>query len=644
MKLFNKTLISVCIAALPASVMLAQGLAQGGFSFAPAQNTAVQAPLRAAEDEGLMTLGWTMTSYGNTMQVQRQDGDVTGHDVHAAAFFPKEVLRKFKGDRIKYVDFAVSPKVGSNVTVFVSNNLESGMMQAVGSTDTWEEGWNRCQLSMQYPITGEEDLYVGYVVRCGDNESLNTITYDNSLDGADGHNWYGSDGNWYKLPSDRVPGNFRIRAIIDGDVCPNNDVAVEGMTSDGDYVVQNQPWGVTLAVRNYGKTPVTGMHVQASIDGKVVSETDTDDDFELAEGELGYVPVSGLVVPSEGMCNVTLSVTKVNGVDDGDMSDNSVSHTFYSYPADAKPQKHNVLVEQFTAEYYDQAPAADELYAGVIDKRSDVVWVKHHTKYKGVADKFTAEGEDAYASELYGGAKQFVPALMADRRVFQGQEDPGPAYFVDDADNLKGMIAGAKSVPTYVTLGIDATTDNTTANITVNGTSQVRQLQEQTDLRLNLWVVEDSILSTTQNGRDEYTQNGVLRRIVSDVWGDPVDVADKTFSRSYTVECNPEWNLKNVRLVAFVSNYDKSERKRQVYNTVEQKLLGQSTGIAAVAGDTAAVTVKNGVLVVPGNCRIAGVYDMAGCRVNAARRLTPGMYLVQVTEGGATHSQKLLVK
>lgn len=644
MKLINKTLVSLCFAALPATALLAQGLTQGDFSFAPAPAAVAPAQPMRADDENLMTLGWCMNGYGNTMQVQRNEGDVSGHDIQAAAYFPKEVLRKFKGDRIKYVDFAVSPKVGSNVTVFVANSLESGALQATGSTETWEEGWNRCQLSMQYPITGEEDLYVGYIVRCGENESLNTVTYDNSLDGSDGHNWYGSDGYWYKLPCDRVPGNFRVRAIIDGDVCPNNDVAVEGMTSDGDYVVQNKPWGVTLAVRNYGKTPVTSMHVQALIDGKVVSEVDTDDDFELGEGELGYVPVTGLVVPVEGMCNVTLTVTKVNGVDDGEMSDNSVSHTFYSYPADAKPQKHNVLVEQFTAEYYNQAPDADELYAQVIDKRQDVVWVKHHTKYKGVADKFTAEGEDAYGKELYGGANQFVPALMADRRVFQGQEDPGPAYFIDNTESLVGMIEGAKSVPAYVTLGIEASESNGTASVTVDGKSQVRQLQEQSDLRLNLWVVEDSILSTTQNGRDEYVQNGVLRRIVSDVWGDPVEIADKAFSRTYTVECDPEWNLKNVRLVAFVSNYDKSERKRQVYNTVEHKLLGQSTGIAAVAGEAAAVTVKDGVLVVPGNCRVAGVYDMAGRRVNAARRLTPGMYLVQVTEGGATRSQKLLVK
>lgn len=104
------------------------------------------------------------------------------------------------------------------------------------------------------------------------------------------------------------------------------------------------------------------MHIQATVNGQVVSEADTDDDFEIASSEVSDVEIAGLSFPDLGTAEVTLTITKVNGKDDPNMEDNAQTHTVFVYAEGGKVYKHNVLFEHFTSEYYSEAPAADELY------------------------------------------------------------------------------------------------------------------------------------------------------------------------------------------------------------------------------------------------------------------------------------------
>lgn len=654
MTLFRKSFIALSIAAMPFTAdVMAQNAVENGFVFAKASaqaNTILQQPLRAA-DADLMTLGWCMDAWGQTMQVQRDATDTYAHQVHVAAYFPKEVISKYKGDQVKYIDFAVEPKHGSMVTVFVTNDLKSETYLGSGTTTNWEEGWNRCELSNPYTITGTEGVYVGYMVWIGENESMNTCTYDNNLVGIDGHNYYGADGSWNKLPVDQVPGNFRVRAIIEGDNKPNCDVSIEKLYSSDDYIEQNKgSWNPSLAIRNYGKEHVTSLQVEAWVNGKMVSTINTaddpDNDFEIREGELSTINLKGLTFPDQGTSNVTLKITKVNGKDDPDMSDNSIDHTIFCYAEDAKRYQHNVLVEQFTAEYYDQSPAADALYSNVLDSREDVVWVKHHTKYKGVQDKYTAEGETAYEA-LYGKSDRFVPAICSDRRIFVGANEPGPAYFIDNTDDMIGIVEGAKSVPAFVKLGVDVkkSADGQTLNAVVNGESSTAELQEQTDVRLTVWLVEDDITSTTQKGMTTYIQNGVLRKIVSETWGDQIDLSTLAFSRSYEIPVSADWNVDNTRVVAFLSNYNATDiTKCQVYQATQTK-VNPNTAINDIdASEAPMVVYRDGKVDVVGTgYYVESVCDVAGREVSI-NNLTSGLYIVNVSNGKTSFAQKLYVK
>ncbi len=78
---------------------------------------------------------------------------------------------------------------------------------------------------------------------------------------------------------------------------------------------------------------------------------------------------------------------------------------------------------------------------------------------------------------------------------------------------------------------------------------------------LTVWILESGIvLYQYDNGEhvQEYTHNHVLRAVVSEVWGDPVDLSEGVFqnkSYSYDITANGKsyWNIDNLSVVAFVS-------------------------------------------------------------------------------------------
>lgn len=643
MKTIGKIMFALILTGLPFGGGLFGQETANQFTF---PEVSAQAPLRVADDSELFTLGYCVNTFANKLGFgwQRDEGDHQQHTLNAAIYLPASLLKKYEGDKIEYVDFGLAQKFGSLATVFVTEEL-TGRPLATGTSTSFEEGWNRVKLSSPVTISGTKDLYVGVSVLFGADETGWGLAYDNVANGVSGRNWYGIDNQWFKLMVDRVPFNFCVRAILSGDNVPESDVSVVDVAVDNNYQEQNQPWTATLTVRNNGSKPVTSLDVQASVGGKIMCETSADDDFEIAPGEMGKVTVPGIKVSSEGDCVVTLTVTKANGTDDSDLSDNSINTAIYSYHEGTEPGVPNILFEQFISENYDEAMKADSLYATVADRRQDIVWVKHHMVYRNVTDQFVNTEEEPYL-ELYSDGKKFVPAVCANRLPFSGQEDAGPAYFVADGESLEGMINGALSVPSFVNLSVTATpsSDGTSVHAEITGRAGTNSLQQQTDLRLTTWLVEDSIESDEQSGIEVYVQNGVLRRVVSsDAWGDKLDISNYDFSQSFDIPVHPSWNAKNMRVVAFVSNYNDSPFRRIVYNSA-QGYCTQRTAISNVTSDkrTARAAYVAGRIVASEGYAVDGVFDVSGRQVSG-RSLTPGIYVVRLTDGHHTVSQKLSV-
>ena len=79
--------------------------------------------------------------------------------------------------------------------------------------------------------------------------------------------------------------------------------------------------------------------------------------------------------------------------------------------------------------------------------------------------------------------------------------------------------------------------------------------------RLQVWITEDGIIAEQDDmGKHiaDYEHNHVLRAAVNGDWGEPVSVSGLADARefSYTATLKPEWQARNLSIVAFVYNDD----------------------------------------------------------------------------------------
>ena len=207
-----------------------------------------------------------------------------------------------------------------------------------------------------------------------------------------------------------------------------------------------------------------------------------------------------------------------------------------------------------------------------------MIRVKHHLDYKSHQDQFRIAADKDYEA-LYGESKTFVPAICIDRLAISGLEDPGPAYFIANDTVVSNLIGIAKSEYSFITLAAapELSADGKQINVKVTGHAGTNEMPLQTDLRLTTWLVEDKVKSTQQAGKASFTQNGVLRSVLSgSAWGDNLDISNYDFEKNYTVDVDPKWNVANMRIVSFVSNYEANVLKRGLYNSTQAAVAGTS--------------------------------------------------------------------
>lgn len=127
---------------------------------------------------------------------------------------------------------------------------------------------------------------------------------------------------------------------------------------------------------------------------------------------------------------------------------------------------------------------------------------------------------------------------------------------------------------------------------------------------MTLLAVEDSVELTP--GLDK--ENGIVRKFINGAWGDQVDVSNHADSITANLDIDPSWNVNNMRIVAFLSNYDSSQPLNcSVFNSAQCQ-LGITDGIyqttvqklrPTVFCDGKAFSTANGF-------KVVAVYNQAG--------------------------------
>lgn len=608
---------------------------------------------------------------------QIQEDTPMSHTMCQAIRLPASLLNKYVGCKIDSIEVVLGARTGTGLaatdvavegvkrgnglTAFVCKDLEKvieGDVLTSVSTQDYASGYNKFKFNNSVTIEKDQDLYLGYYINLKPGENLDAIAFDDPLvmgySGEKGNSFLAVDFYWQSnsgypmaVNGQTYYMNAAIRGIASGDKFPDGDVGLISLSSGNDYYVEcNSPATYQAKLRNYSPETVKSMEFTVSVNGKE-SDNVVLNDLNVPSHEITTIDVPGVKINQEGNLDVKLTVKKVNGVDDSDVADNEMTSSSFAYREGGQILRRNVLLEQFTSEGYNDADFVNESYKGFLADQSNVIWVKHHVKTKGgFVDQFVTDFEKKYVA-LYGGASTFFPAACFDRMKFLGMQDPGPAYFVESNVAFETMLGNVNLIPSFAELNVRPKhneADNTiTAKVNVN--TQANVMPGQTDLRLTTWLVEDGIVSTEQKGvSGEYIQDGVIRAVLSeDVWGDKVDISNYSASKEYSIAVDPKWNLANMRVVSFLSNYDPSNKVYQLYNSRESKVQVSSGISSAVLNPGSMVTVTDGnVEAINGNT-LVGVHDLSG-RSFTGKNLPKGMYIVTVSDGKQQSAVKVVVK
>lgn len=608
---------------------------------------------------------------------QIQEDTPMSHTMCQAIRLPASLLNKYVGCKIDSIEVVLGARTGTGLaatdvavegvkrgnglTAFVCKDLEKvieGDVLTSVSTQDYASGYNKFKFNNSVTIEKDQDLYLGYYINLTPGENLDAIAFDDPLvmgySGEKGNSFLAVDFYWQSnsgypmaVNGQTYYMNAAIRGIASGDKFPDGDVGLISLSSGNDYYVEcNSPATYQAKLRNYSPETVKSMEFSVSVNGKE-SDNVVLNDLNVPSHEITTIDVPGVKINQEGNLDVKLTVKKVNGVDDSDVADNEMTSSSFAYREGGQILRRNVLLEQFTSEGYKDADFVNESYKGFLADQSNVIWVKHHVKTSlGFVDQFVTDFEKKYVA-LYGGATTFFPAACFDRMKFLGMQDPGPAYFVESNVAFETMLGNVNLIPSFAELNVRPKhneADNTiTAKVNVN--TQANVMPGQTDLRLTTWLVEDGIVSTEQKGvSGEYIQDGVIRAVLSeDVWGDKVDISSYSASKEYSIAVDPKWNLANMRVVSFLSNYDPSNKVYQLYNSRESKVQVSSGISSAVLNPGSMVTVTDGnVEAINGNT-LVGVHDLSG-RSFTGKNLPKGMYIVTVSDGKQQSAVKVVVK
>ena len=608
---------------------------------------------------------------------QVEDDTPVSHTMCQAIRLPASLLNKYVGCKIDSIEVVLGARTGNGLapddeavegvkrgnglTAFVCKDLDKvieGDVLTSVSTQDYASGYNKFKFNTSVTIEKDQDLYLGYYITLTPGENLDAVAFDDPIvmgySGEKGNSFIALDFYWQSNSSfpTAVNGqpyymNAAIRGIASGDKFPDGDVGLISLSSGNDYYVEcNSPATYQAKIRNYSPETVKSMEFSVSVNGKE-SDNVVLNDLNVPSHEITTIDVPGVKINHEGNLDVKLTVKKVNGVDDSDVADNDMTSSSFAYREGGQILRRNVLLEQFTSEGYSEAEFVDESYKEFLADQSNVIWVKHHVKTKGgFVDQFVTDFEKKYVS-LYGGASTFFPAACFDRMKFLGMQDPGPAYFVESNVAFEAMLGNVNMIPSFAELNVRPKhneADNT-ITVKVNLNTQANVMPGQTDLRLTTWLVEDGIVSTEQKGvSGEYIQDGVIRAVLSeDVWGDKVDISSYSASKEYSIAVDPKWNLANMRVVSFLSNYDPSNKVYQLYNSRESKVQVSSGISSVVRTPDSMVTVTDGnVEAINGNT-LVGVHDLSG-RSFTGKNLPKGMYIVTVSDGKQQSAVKVVVK
>lgn len=280
----------------------------------------------------------------------------------------------------------------------------------------------------------------------------------------------------------------------------------------------------------------------------------------------------------------------------------------------------NVLFEEFSTAPCGFCPDGDVIAEGMAEKYPNMIWVTHHAGFG--KDAMTIPEGVAIAKDV----TNFAPAGLFDRVKFDHPLYSKPERLVASRQIWDSLMQVRLSEGADAGIAISNNYD--TANRTLDCTVDVTFYggSHSGDIRLNLFIVEDSVVGTGYPDYDQknylngysghryyqagdtirgYVHHHVVRQIPTGAWGltgviPTTPVIGTKYSKNFSISIPSEWLQERIDIVAFASYYNSDFKSRNVINANHLKMTDVKTISASVSSNR---ILKNELLIYPNPAR-----------------------------------------
>lgn len=537
-------------------------------------------------------------------------GELSGMSA-VAIRLPSDEFPMYHGSRIIGVRVGLGENCDKGVNVFLRDRLDGADIYTY-KTGALYKGW--CDVlfdeSLDYPAS---DLVVGYEVASGVRPGVSAVAGYTSPDGC----LVLENGGWSDYTRQGTS-PLCLQLLIAGDSYTANDAAL--LTVEDMVAAAGMPLEITGNIRNNTNSILREVGLSLETESGLREGAATVAD--VLPGETGAFTFRTEGIEGSGKKTCDLRVTSVAGRPD-DYGFNDVCPVNIRLVDGIVARK--VLVEEFTGQNCPNCPAGKGRIDEALKGLDNVVVVAHHTGFG--SDDYTASGS-TMLHFFYNdpGGSTYAPAMMIDRVA----GNPGPVGTIGDPDAIRTRVLERQRRPSEVALTLMRNYD-----------SETRRLKIQADMRhvdgmdvganpvVSILLIENGIIGLQRPNYSDYRHDAVNRLFVTAPLGDPVElsVAEST-SAVYEAAVDGDWNVDNMEIVAFVSNYDsKNCNDCVVYATESCPLVGNDpipgTGVDNIT-DT--------------NKEVSEIYSISGVLLDS---MQPGVNIIRYSDGS---TRKVIVK
>ncbi|MDR0798665.1 MAG: Omp28-related outer membrane protein [Dysgonamonadaceae bacterium] len=639
------------------------GLLTAGFTYA---QTALQSvPLdRVAPISQLASLDNSVQLRYCTDNLDLSLGAGASKDVEVAIFIPKEIAKKYAGNRLTKIMVGFGQSSATNGSVVIRNSLTGNALYTQDVTFATSQ-WNTIPLGTAYTIQANEDLYIGYTYRGGTGTNFYSIGLDDSpsadangdlirTKASTSSTW----SSWDHLGQQGFS-NLCIIGIVEGDQLPQEDVNFNSLSVPFSALDVNEALTINGSVLNVAVNPVTSLEISYQIGTNAkVTKTFTDlnipanGSYNFTFPDITFAKVAGEQYP------LVVAVEKVNGKADEDPSDNTQTAVIKAWKAPTQPtmlttdpSNKNVVIEEYTGIYCTYCPDGHKRVNTIIAAYPErVVAVNVHQggyAWPNTGDPdFRTQWGDALAAQT---GLEGYPAATVNRHVFSGG-----ATATSDRGKWTTYATQIMKESSYVNMAVKANINEAERILTVD-VEMYYTAQGSAVNRLNVALLQDSIIGPqtgassyypAMGNNQKYQHNHMLRDFLTGQWGDVISTtAAGTFvTKRYTYVIPADYrsipvNLNKLEVVAYVA-----EGKQEIITGASDRWAKEivDDGLSDLRISPVSASIQNDLLTIHSSLPVQNIaiYTISGQQVIASQtlidnqipvnQLNAGIYIVKV--------------